>query len=168
MARNSDFDWVIEPWLVQPRGFRGSHSDEAEQARQEAIEHLEDMIRAGMMMSLQMRDDPSLSGYVEAFASHRALLEVVANSQLGTLRNSASLRISRPSPWNSPLTGDRRTRGHSVSTRQVGEECQPSSSCTGLPKRPWENSNFMLLTRQPARKPLRLRSGNSTFRAMRT
>lgn len=76
MAKNTDFDWVIEPWLVQPRGFRGRHSDEAEQARQEAIENLEDMIRAGMMMSLQMRGDPAAPGQVEAFASHRALLEI--------------------------------------------------------------------------------------------
>jgi hypothetical protein len=89
MSKNTDFDWVIEPWLVPPRGFRGRHSDGAEQARQEAIENLEDMIRAGMMMSLQMRADPAAPGHVEAFASHRALLET--SRELAT-RNIARFR----------------------------------------------------------------------------
>jgi hypothetical protein len=89
MASNSDFDWVIEPWLAQPRGFRGQHSDEAEQARQEAIENLEHLIRAGMMMSLQMRGDTGSPEHVEAFAASRALLEI---SREHATRNIAKFR----------------------------------------------------------------------------
>lgn len=89
MANNPDLDWVIQPWLAQPRGFRGHHSDEAEQARQEAIENLEHLIRAGMMMSLQMRGDTGSPEHVEAFAASRALLET---SQETATRNIARFR----------------------------------------------------------------------------
>ncbi len=98
MANYPDLDWVIEPWLIQPRGFRGQHSDEAEQARQEAIESLEHLIRAGMMMSLQMRGDPASPEYVEAFASSRALLEISRDHATQNIAKFRELAQIAPEP----------------------------------------------------------------------
>jgi hypothetical protein len=94
MSKPDTTDWVIERWLNKQPTVPGGHSAAAERVRVQAIEALDDMVKGAMMMSVALRDHPEHPEHVEAFACHRALLELgreVAGRQIASFRMLAGI-----------------------------------------------------------------------------